>query len=39
MEYSDIDKSYSKEEFVSKLRRLADSIEKMRTLESHWNFK
>jgi amphi-Trp domain-containing protein len=28
MEERDIEKSYSKEEFVSKLRRLADSIEK-----------
>ena len=28
MEDRDIEKSYSKEEFVSKLRRLADSIEK-----------
>ena len=28
MEDRDIEKAYSKEEFVSKLRRLADSIEK-----------
>ena len=28
MENRDVEKGYSKEEFVSKLRRLADSIEK-----------
>jgi len=30
MEERDIEKEYSKEEFVQKLRRLADSIEKIR---------
>lgn len=33
MKDRDIEKIYTKEEFVSKLRRLADCIEKMRTSE------